>query len=452
MLPCSSEIVHHAGASFLEPAALPTPPGRTRARAAWHGLGTMAAVAVVSLGAALIAFAFRESILGVAHLLSGADGSVAAARRLGPWVVFPLVAAGVAAASWIGAAAQRRHPGRLGLRSMAAAARDQQPDPSTAGTTMRMGATWVATSALGSLGREAPIMEAGGMVGSTVGRLTHRPRHRLAVSGIAAAFAVAYHAPVAAVLYVEDHLGVRRDRRTVVHAVAGSAIGFFVAQQVLGGHPIFPRGVNPLGRDALALTAVGLGPAYVASRVFLGLRERLARTPAAPAHAWRRVAMLAVMAGAVVAFVPLTAGNGMEAVRTSATTGTIGVALALCLGKLVATSASIGSGAPGGVMSPSLAVSAGAALGSFLLLDGLGVHLAGSRWDGILIAMAVGVAVSVRAPLVALVLLAEMSGDLRLVPLSALAVAVAVGLDRLVDRTRRSGGHRVPARLHDEDA
>lgn len=421
-----------------------------------RGTGTVAAVALVSAVAAFVAFAFRESVLAVGRLLTGAGGPVEAARRLGPVVVFLLVSASVCAAAWAGAAAQRHHAGRLGLRAIAASARGEEPDPSARGTALRMGATWIATSALGSLGREAPIMEAGGMVGNGVGRLSRRSRHRLAVTGIAAAFAVAYHAPIAAVLYAEEHLGVRHDRRTVAHAVTGAALGFAVAQTLLGGHPIFPRGVDPMSRAALVLALVCVLPAYAASRTFLWLRQRLERatslTSSAAALRWRRVLLLAIVAGAIVAFVPLTAGNGMEAVRSTATTATAGVALALCLGKLVATSATIGTGAPGGVVSPSLAVSAGAALGAFLLLGELDLHLGGSLWDGILIAMAIGVAVSVRAPLVAVVMLSEMAGDFRLLPLSALAVVLATGLDRLVDCHLRARNHLVPATLHDEDA
>ena len=141
----------------------------------------------------------------------------------------------------------------------------------------------------------------------------------------------------------------------------------------------------------------------------------------------------------------------MEALRTSATVGTAGVACALLIGKLIATTAAVGSGAPGGVVSPSLAVAGGAALASFVALDAFGVQLGGSKWDGILIAMAVGVAISVRSPLVALVMVAEMAGDARVLPLTALAVGVAIALDRAVDHVQRIAGKPVPIALHDED-
>ena len=408
-------------------------------------------VSAVSIAAALFAHAFRESILAVAHGLGGTGGSVEAARAIGPGAVFVLVTFGVATAAWIGRVAQRRYGEQLGLRAIAAAARGEQPGPTVGGSAVRAGATWVATSSLASLGREAPIMEIGGSLGNVVGRLVGRPRHRLAVTGIAAAFAVAYHAPVAAVLYVEEHLGMRHDRRTVTHAVAGSVIGFLFAQQLLGSRPIFPSAIAPLSSDTIVMALVGVLPAYAASRLFLEARDRLAGHSPSVRRASMRALLLAMVVGIVVALVPLTAGNGMEALRTSATMSTAGVAVALLIGKLIATTAAVGSGAPGGVVSPSLAVAGGAALVSFVALDALGVQLGGSKWDGILIAMGVGVAISVRSPLVALVIVAEMAGDARVLPLAALAVGVAVALDRAVDHVQRSTGKPVPTALHDED-
>ena len=52
----------------------------------------------------------------------------------------------------------------------------------------------------------------------------------------------------------------------------------------------------------------------------------------------------------------------------------------------------------------------------------------------LLVAMAVGLAASVRSPLVAVVMVAEMTGDLRLVPLSALIVGACYLLDNGVAR------------------
>lgn len=376
-------------------------------------------------------------------------GQVVAAESLGAPAVFALVTAGIAGAAWIGRVAHRRHAERVGLSAIAASVRGEHGDPSLTGTAMRTGATWMASASLASIGREAAIMETGGMFGVVVGRVAKRPGHRLAVAGIAAAFAVAYHAPLAAVLYVEEHLGVRHDRRTVAHAVAGSAIGIVFARWLFGSEAIFPAAVEPLSVATFGLALMVLVPAYAASLLFRAARERLSAASDRARRPWVWALGLAAVVGAVVALVPMTAGNGMEALRTSATTTTASVALALLLGKLVATSAAIGSGAPGGVVSPSLAVAGGAALTWILVLDALGVQLAGARWDAVLVAMSVGVAVSIRSPMVAVLMVPEMSGDLRLVPVTAVVVSVVVLLDQLVVRRRRSG---LSGGLHDEDA
>jgi len=431
--------------------------------------GTVAAVAVVAFGAALFAHGFRHGALAVAETIASVgerEAQVAATdsagghghpgsdavTTLGRAGAAAVVFAGVVAAAVAGRAVERRYGHRVGLRALAASARgDSANDPSLAGTAMRSGATFTASASLASLGREAPIMEMGGAWGDTVGRVTGRARHRLAVAGIASAFAVAYHAPAAALLYVEEHLGMRHDRRTVSAAVVGSLAGFGSAAWLFGAPPIFPSGDDPLTLDVAVLCAVALVPAYVASRLFRWVRARLAvwSAPSGRVRWWPTLGLAAV-AAMTVAFVPVTSGNGMEAIVEvhEAAKVTVGLALALCVWKLVATSATIGTGAPGGVVSPSLAVAAGAGLLTWWALDGLGVGLPDTRWDAVLVTASVGVAISVRAPLVAAVMVAEMSADLRLLPLTAAVVALASLADHHLTHERLFG----PAALEDEDA
>ena len=93
---------------------------------------------------------------------------------------------------------------------------------------------------------------------------------------------------------------------------------------------------------------------------------------------------------------------------------------ALALAKLAATAATLRVGVPGGVFSPSLAVSAGWALLAFIGLDALGFDLPGARWDGMIAAMAVGIAVGLGSPLLAAVVVPEMVGSVSLLPVCAL--------------------------------
>jgi H+/Cl- antiporter ClcA len=88
-----------------------------------------------------------------------------------------------------------------------------------------------------------------------------------------------------------------------------------------------------------------------------------------------------------------------------------------------------------------------------VLLAGESMGLGADRpWDVMAAAMAVGVAVGMRSPLVAIFLIPEMLGAYRLVPFIALVVGVAVILDRGLDRVLVSAGRSVPTDVYDADA
>jgi len=104
------------------------------------------------------------------------------------------------------------------------------------------------------------------------------------------------------------------------------------------------------------------------------------------------------------------------------------------------TTAALGAGAPGGVLSPTLAVAAGCAL----LID--------DRWEAMVAAMAVGVAVGMRSPLVAVFLVPELLGAYRLVLPIAVVVGIAFVLDRGIDVLVARYGRFIPTGVYDEDA
>jgi len=81
-----------------------------------------------------------------------------------------------------------------------------------------------------------------------------------------------------------------------------------------------------------------------------------------------------------------------------------------------------------------------------------GIDLPGSRWDGIVVAMIVGVAVRIRSPLTAIFLVPEMIGDLSLIAIAAPTVCAAVMLDRLASRVIATARDLVPGGIFDEDA
>jgi CIC family chloride channel protein len=127
------------------------------------------------------------------------------------------------------------------------------------------------------------------------------------------------------------------------------------------------------------------------------------------------------------------------------------LALALTIGKLIGTTASLGAGAPGGVLTPTISIASGCALLTLLGAESLGLSVV-HPWDAMVVAMAIGVAVGLRSPLMAIFLVPEMLGDYTLVPAIGIVVALAVGLDRGLDWVVVRAGQRVPVGVYDEDA
>src|SRR5690606_11400593 len=123
-------------------------------------------------------------------------------------VVAGVVGVLLVAAALLGRQAARRHR-HLGITAVAASARGEAHEPSMIATLVRSSGTWLASAGMVPVGRESAILETGGAFGSLAGRRVGR-RAVLAPAGIAAAFAAAYHAPIAGVIYVEEHLGIRR--------------------------------------------------------------------------------------------------------------------------------------------------------------------------------------------------------------------------------------------------
>ncbi len=411
-------------------------------RPARPAIATAVLFVVVVAVASAIAYGFRWALHRLVEYYAHFSDPTRAAAWLPKIVLFAVAAGSVAIAATIGHVVQRHWASRTGIEAVAASARGEGRSISFRATWMRVAATWIVSAGLVSIGRESAIVEAGGSFGSVVGRRSGGRGDAMAAAGIAAAFAAAYHAPFAAVLYAEEHLRVRQSHRATLFVVLGSVGGFAVTLLLFDADPLLPD------VDASLWKVLGGGllvvvPAVIVSRIFLQLRVRLTADALAGwigCGRWIVVGALSIVAGLSVMVFPLASGNGLEALRRGPTSATVTLGLALLIGKLVGTTAALGSGAPGGVLSPTLGVAAGCAL----LID--------NRWEAMVAAMAVGVAVGMRSPLVAVFLIPELLGDYWLVLPLVVIVGVAYVLDRGIDKLVRRLGRVIPAGVYDEDA
>jgi H+/Cl- antiporter ClcA len=437
-----------------DPASIPETSGYDAAppRPAWL---TFVMFVVVVAVAVAIAHLFRETAELVIEWYSAEPDLIDVAVSSKWFLLCALVASSVFVAAYLGRIVERRRESETGIEAVAASARGERRSISLLASGIRAVGTWIASTGLSSIGRESAIIEMGGAVGTTLGRRSGGRGDALATAGIAAAFAAAYHAPLAAVLYLEEHLGISRSRRALWFAATGAVAGHLAMAQLWGATSIFPA---PVGSrwQTLGLSLLVLVPALVGSRLFRVLRVRVKAVSLAERLRlpWWTVALLfALVAGVAVATFPLAAGNGMEALRRASVGGTVSMAVALSIGKLVGTTAALGSGAPGGALTPTMGIAAGTGLLALLGVEGLGIGVgAGVAWGVMVCAMAVGVSVGLRSPLLAIVLVPELVGDYSLLPLIAVVVGVAVLADAVVDRAVARVATPVPDVVYDEDA
>jgi CIC family chloride channel protein len=411
-------------------------------RPARPGLATAALLVFVVVCASTIAYLFRWALHRLVEYYAHFSDPTRAAAWLPKAVLFGVAAGSVAIAATIGHVVQRHWASRTGIDAVAASARGEGRSISFRATWLRVAATWLVSAGLVSIGRETAIVEAGGSLGSVAGRRSGGRGDSMAAAGIAAAFAAAYHAPLAALLYAEEHLRVRQSKRAMLFVVLGAAGGFVVTLLLFDADPLLPD-VDTSLWNVLGGGLVVVVPVVIVSRLFLHLRVRVtadALVRSIGCRRWMVVGALSLIAGLSVVVFPLASGNGMDALRRGPASATVTLGLALVVGKLVGTTAALGAGAPGGVLSPTLGVAAGCAL----LID--------DRWEVMVAAMAVGVAVGMRSPLVAVFLVPELLGDYRLVLPLVVVVAVAYVLDRGIDALLTRLGRVIPTGVYDEDA
>lgn len=257
--------------------------------------------------------------------------------------------------------------------------------------------------------------------------LSDQERTTLLVCGIAAGIGVVYHAPVAGVVFVlELALGF-----WVPHAVAPVLIASATANALIYWL------VEPLPLYAvprLDLLPTSLGAALLAGLVFgavgwalLVLLERARSLFGAIGSPIWRLGLGGLLVGLISALVPQVWGNGYSVVSSVLQGQMLWQALALVLvAKVLSTALSSGSGAIGGVFTPSLLVGAasGSVLAQLALLALPGAWVGDPRVMAV-IGMAAVLAAVTHAPLMAVVMVMEMTHAFQLTLPTMLACGVA---------------------------
>jgi CIC family chloride channel protein len=387
----------------------------------------------VACCAAAFAIAFRATLSAVLGGVAQARDVVAAMRAMPWWLRLFLPAAGALVAGALAMLVARTRGGQ-GVSDVMEAVVIGRVHLSMRVTLLKSLASWVAIASGGSLGREGPLIQFGGAAGQFFGntfRLDADQVRTVVAAGTAAGFAAAYNTPLAAILFVLEVVTGVVVLDAVVPALIATVIATAATRAVVGAGPIYGARVFTLHSSHELFAFAGLG--VVAALGAQGFMKALA----ASEHGLGRVplpwrsAFGGLLAGGAITFLPEVAGNGYEPLNwildgSFAPTFIGGLLLAKCF----ATCASVSSGSPGGVFTPTLLL--GGCIG-FLYGTGLGALFGadvGPAGGYALVGMAAMSAATTHAPIMAAVMAFELSGDYAVVLPLVLATAVATLVSR----------------------
>jgi CIC family chloride channel protein len=283
----------------------------------------------------------------------------------------------------------------------------------------------------GSAGREGSIAQIGAGIGSFIGKATRLEEvevRALVAAGAGAGIAATFNAPIAGMFFAMEvilrDVSIRHLHTIAVASVAGAV----VSHSFIGNELTFD--VSPYSLEdpkqlilyaILGLVAVGLSIAFIESLDWFTLvPDRI--TP------WVRPIIMGLGVAAIGTIAPQVLGTGQQfisAVLSQEVSNAWWIFAALAVGKLVATSVTLGGRGSGGIFMPSLFIGAVAGSAFAIVVDPL--------WGGrpldpgafALVGMAAVFAGVSRASFTSILIVFEITGDYGLVLPLMLTVAIS---------------------------
>jgi chloride channel protein, CIC family len=286
---------------------------------------------------------------------------------------------------------------------------------------------WMFIKALGSalslgagasVGREGPIAQIGGSIGSAIAqaaRLSSERSKVLIACGAGAGIATTFNAPIGGLLFAQEIvlLG-QTELNNLSLLVISSAVGVVTSRAILGDLAVLPvqqfemRSYLELPTYALLGLLIGvLGAVYI--RFFnatMGFFERM------PVPRWSRVLIGLFLVGIIAIPLRDNLSDGYPVID-QALNGHMAVEMMaiLFVAKFVASAISLGAGAPGGAFGPIFFIGAMGGGASRWLMGILFPGVTGGPGSYALVGLGSFLAATTHAPLTAIFLLTEMTGN-----------------------------------------
>ncbi len=410
-------------------------------------------IGIVGIVGGLLGAATDLLIGLVQTLLWGSRGDLLTViPKVHRWVVVAAPAAGGALLAVILRFGRRRDKGEAGgegmamlIEAVALSGGKIAPRP----VLLNAVAAIVTVGSGGSLGREGPMIRLGAMISSWLGQRLEMPPHRLKIlvgCGAAAGLAATYNIPIGGTLFAMEVILGNFALEIFGPIVAASVIATLISRSITGNTPLYaaPEYSLASGWEMLLYAGLGVAGAF-ASILFMWGVSLGTKAFAHPRFLPRPFHPLLGMTllGVIGLYVPHALGRGY---------GTINLALAgalklperfalspeltgllllgIALVKLAATALTRGCGGAGGMFTPSLAFGAlvGGAYGSFM--HAWWPHIASPYGAYAAVGMAAVMAGTSYAPISAILILFEFTGNYDLI----LPVMLAAILSSLLAR------------------
>ncbi|CAM3563100.1 chloride channel protein [Rouxiella silvae] len=315
--------------------------------------------------AALVTIGFRLAISGINGLMFTDGSDITRAFREYPLLAWPLITTvGGVVAGFILYWAMR-HESRNGKMPDYLDVIDQRlPGIPVVSTLLRSLSSLASIASGGSIGREGAMVQLSALSGSLLGRFSRfSTLHQSDVIAMAAAggLAAVYHAPFAGALFVaEIAFGVTAVQRLIPLFISAS-VAVLTVRSLTHYAPLYLYSsavFSPTPSAIITVLAIGaitgiLGPLFIASI------DKVRKTLQPISHPALRLGLGGLAVGLVAMVSPLVLGNGFEVIDLILNNGNLHTSLLLLLVlKIVATAITVGSGAVGGLFTPSLLIGA----------------------------------------------------------------------------------------------
>ena len=280
-----------------------------------------------------------------------------------------------------------------------------------------------------SVGREGPHIYLGAAASSLMGQRLSLPNNSIRTlvgCGTAAGIAASFNTPLAGVVFALEVVMMEYTAASFIPVIVAATSATALSVAVFGPQPAFS--MPPLPHFDLneipVVLVLGLLAGAV-SALYVHLLQTVAQR-SAPIPIWWRMVLAGAIVGLIALVVPQVMGIGYDSVN-QALLGQVGIGMLLLMmvGKLLATSASVGLGIPGGMIGPALFI--GACLGSLVgsVAASLVPGLSSSVGLYALLGMGAVMGASLQAPLAALTAMVELTHSPGIVMPGMLAVVVA---------------------------